>query len=316
LSSDVTKISFIIPVLNGEEYIARCIDSILSEICANEDEILVVDNGSTDGTIALLKKYKDVQILIRPGITVAGMRNAGAERASGDYYAFIDSDCTLETGWRYAVENTMRDQKIGATGSHYDIPDKSTWVEKAWTSNRKSKTSRVRWINTCNLIVRKSVFLKIGGFNSSLITDEDYDIGSRINTAGYIVLEEPLIRVIHYKNPKTPIDFLKRQQWTLKSNSRKELFTKIDKIVLMTVAFILFSLVSLSGIVLLLSGRITGILLVLGIAIVPAAAAFNRTLRFNNHKYYLHLLLLYFMYFIGRSISLLKVLVYGNSNRN
>ena len=86
------KLSIIIPVYNEVKYIRRCLDSVY----ANEDvEVLVVDDGSTDGTSDILEEYKDRFTILRPTMSNFGVswaRNAGLLNASGDYITFLDSD--------------------------------------------------------------------------------------------------------------------------------------------------------------------------------------------------------------------------------
>jgi len=80
---DINKIvfvTFIIPVLNGEKYIRHCLDSILTE-SSDQDEIIVVDNGSTDTTASIVMDYGNIKLRIFPDVTVSALRNRGAELA-------------------------------------------------------------------------------------------------------------------------------------------------------------------------------------------------------------------------------------------
>ena len=85
-------LSIIIPVYNEVKYIRRCLDSVYS----NDDvEVIVVDDGSTDGTSDILEEYKDRFTVLRPtnsNFGVSWARNAGLLRAKGDYITFLDSD--------------------------------------------------------------------------------------------------------------------------------------------------------------------------------------------------------------------------------
>ena len=88
------KISVIVPVYNKKEYVAQCIDSILSQSYRNL-ELLLIDDGSTDGSSAVCDKYADgerVRVFHQKngGPTAAVM--TGLQEACGDYYMFIDSD--------------------------------------------------------------------------------------------------------------------------------------------------------------------------------------------------------------------------------
>lgn len=91
-------VSVIVPVHNGQDYLEKCIDSIKAQIydCL---EIIIVDDGSTDGTAQLCgylqEKYDNVSIISLPDIGVAAARNRAIEQAKGEYIAFVDADDRL-----------------------------------------------------------------------------------------------------------------------------------------------------------------------------------------------------------------------------
>lgn len=95
MSEDKTKISVIVPVYNVEGYLAECIDSILGQTFEGF-ELILVDDGATDGSGAICDSYaaKDsrIRILHKENGGLSSARNAGIEIASGEYIAFIDSD--------------------------------------------------------------------------------------------------------------------------------------------------------------------------------------------------------------------------------
>ena len=157
------NISFVIPVLNGEKYIHQCLESILSEKAAL-DEIIVVDNGSTDGTVRIVRTYANVRLLICPKLTVSALRNLGAANSNNFLLAFIDSDCVLCKGWRELVINILGAESVHAAGSCVDISEGAGWIEKAWFSQKHNEKRFAEYINTANLIVRREIFNNLGGF--------------------------------------------------------------------------------------------------------------------------------------------------------
>lgn len=91
------RLSLIIPVYNVEQYIARCLDSCLSQdIPAEEYEIIVVNDGSPDSSMAIVdnfcQKHKNIRIINRENGGLSAARNTGLEYAEGEYVWFIDSD--------------------------------------------------------------------------------------------------------------------------------------------------------------------------------------------------------------------------------
>ena len=94
-----TLISIIVPVYNVESYIKRCIDSILKQTY-KEIEIILVDDGSTDGSGKICRiyseQYENVKVLTKPNGGLAEARNSGLAVATGKYVGFIDSDDWVE----------------------------------------------------------------------------------------------------------------------------------------------------------------------------------------------------------------------------
>ena len=96
------KISVIVPVYNGEKYIDACMESLYKQ-SLKEIEVICIDDGSTDNTLARLNVYRDSDIIIvsqkNAGAGVA--RNTGLSQAKGEYVAFLDVDD------KYADNNTL-----------------------------------------------------------------------------------------------------------------------------------------------------------------------------------------------------------------
>ena len=92
-------ISIIVPAYNASKYIEKCLNSILSQTYKNF-EIIVVNDGSTDNTLDILKKCSEqsdkIKIVAQKNKGVSAARNNGLEHAKGQYIAFVDADDTLE----------------------------------------------------------------------------------------------------------------------------------------------------------------------------------------------------------------------------
>lgn len=105
------KLSIIIPVYNAEKYIDICMMSIMKEL-DNDIEIVLLDDGSTDNSLPIIKKFKqkNVRIFHHTNHGVSYTRNRGIKVASGEYIMFVDSDDYLIEGWRGRILNSMKDQ--------------------------------------------------------------------------------------------------------------------------------------------------------------------------------------------------------------
>lgn len=93
------EVSIIVPVYNSEQYLNQCIDSLLNQTL-NNIEIICVNDGSSDGSLRILKEYaaRDSRIIIidQPNQGVSVARNAGIKRIQGLYFMFVDSDDWLD----------------------------------------------------------------------------------------------------------------------------------------------------------------------------------------------------------------------------
>ena len=122
-------ISVIVPVYNVERYLRRCVDSILAQTYENL-EILLVDDGAVDSSGAICDEYaaKDarVQVIHKPNGGLSSARNAGLDRARGEYLAFVDSDDWIEPETYEYLLGLIRkyDVKLSYTG-RYDVKEET-----------------------------------------------------------------------------------------------------------------------------------------------------------------------------------------------
>jgi glycosyltransferase involved in cell wall biosynthesis len=84
-------ISVIIPVYNGESFVADAIQSVLAQTYRHV-EIIVVDDGSTDGSAAVVQQFHSVQYIFQENAGISAARNRGIKQARGDFFAFLDAD--------------------------------------------------------------------------------------------------------------------------------------------------------------------------------------------------------------------------------
>lgn len=99
----VYKVSIIIPMYNTEDYIEVCLDSVVKSRIFTDSEVLVIDDGSTDGSTERVKKYtkeyRNVFLYEKENTGVADTRNYGIDRARGKYVYFLDSDDQVEENY-------------------------------------------------------------------------------------------------------------------------------------------------------------------------------------------------------------------------
>ena len=95
-------ISFIVPIYNAEQYLPACLDSLLGQT-VHDLQIILVDDSSTDGSLAVAKRYAEqdtrIEIYVQSHAGQSAARNKGLSYAKGDYLAFVDADDTIDANW-------------------------------------------------------------------------------------------------------------------------------------------------------------------------------------------------------------------------
>jgi glycosyltransferase involved in cell wall biosynthesis len=192
----VTRFSVIVPVYNDPDGIQETLKSLLEVDYPKVDyEILVVDNGSTDGTRQVAQDIAEgndhIQILIESAIQSSyAARNTGIEHAQGDYLVFIDADMTVERSWLSELEATINRTGAEYIGCNVEVyqPGEGTFVgnynESLGFPIRKY-IQDFSFAPTCCLVVGQSVVEDVGGFDSKLVSGGDREFGNRVKSAGY-----------------------------------------------------------------------------------------------------------------------------------
>ena len=293
-----------------EQYIEVCLRSLREmDYPLDRYEIIVVDNNSLDKTVAIVRKY-NINVFIMGRFTISGSRNAGAAQAKGELLAFIDGDCTAPKNWLRKAVTLIQDEKIGAVGAQYILPERTTWVERAWfVLIDKDRTEGItRWLPSCNMIVKKDVFKQIGGFREDLVTNEDVDLCKRIKDAGYSLYSSPNLSVVHLKNPKTLIEFMKKECWRGRGvwqNFLSQLpAIRLNKALIFTFYTLLCLAVILAG--LFMNVRISGFAC-LALVAPSILMAFKTVSPKGKWSYLPALTLLYVLYGIARVACVLDV---------
>jgi len=180
---DGLKVSVILPVYNGEAYIAEAVRSICAQD-APVHEIVVVDDGSTDGTAKVVSGLDSrIRLLRQPNRGAAAARNSGLAVAVGEVIAFLDAD-DLWTPHRLSLQlgKLRADPALMLVRGHTqrirkcDAPSgEAGWeaVGGPWPALSLGAT-----------VVRRQVFDSVGGFDESLALNEDVDWFMRAQQAG------------------------------------------------------------------------------------------------------------------------------------
>ena len=202
------KISVIIPVYNDAEHLKICLDAF-SGSSRKPDEIIVVDDASTDGSGKLAEQVPGVKVIISEGTPrgPAHGRNRGAEKASGDLLLFLDSDVRIHANTLEKVEESFASQpQISAIfGSYDDSPLHTSLVSRFKNLlhhfvHQTGKQEASTFWSGCGA-VRKDVFSEMGGFDEDFLIPsiEDIELGARLTEKGYQIRLIRDVLVTHLK---------------------------------------------------------------------------------------------------------------------
>lgn len=214
------RVSFIIPAMNEESMIVGALDSIRRQQLRDDitvAEVIVVDSGSTDATADIARAAGCIVIPAAAG-NVSASRNLGAAQASGNILAFVDADCELPDTWLTHIADELQDSQVVGAGMNMAVPlPGASWVERTWhelahRSAAVGLSENAEWLATFNVAVRTSVFTRIGGFDETLTTCEDVDLGYRLVREGSLRFIAGN-GVIHHGESRSLSEFFRREAW-------------------------------------------------------------------------------------------------------
>ena len=195
------SISVVIPTYNRQHTLARAIESVLDQTAA-VDEIIVVDDGSTDQTRDFLsEKYPNVDYYYQPNAGVSAARNKGVSVAKSDWIAFLDSD----DQW-LEKKIGMQRQAWNQSPSHRIVHSDEIWIRNGVRVNKKNKyrKSGGRIFEDClslcaispsSVVLEKKLLIEVGGFDEALPACEDYDLWLKIcSTYSVLLVDTQLLQ--------------------------------------------------------------------------------------------------------------------------
>ena len=195
------QFSVIIPAYNRAALIGRTLDSVLAQP-GEPTEVIVVDDGSTDGTQAVVDRYGDRVTLLRQANRGPGAaRNLALRHATGDYVAFLDSD-DLWLPWTaatYAAVIARHGRPAFVAGKPFvfatDADPLPTAPEPTAVNafpDYYASGDQWRWWSASSFVMRRDVLTAAGGFTDDWVNAEDADAAMRVGTAaGFVQVTSP-----------------------------------------------------------------------------------------------------------------------------
>jgi len=197
------KITVGIPCYNGSLYIGPTIESVLKQT-RPADEILVVDDGSTDNSVQLVSCYpvKLLQHNVNKGLAAA--RNTILEAAMGDVIVFIDADAMADPNLLSVLLEGYGDERVGGVGGQgieakvYSLADR--WRKRHASQSHGERFKEVEFLYGLCMSFRTQVLRNVRGFNPAFRTNgEDIDVSLRVRKAGYCLRYLPDAKVYHQR---------------------------------------------------------------------------------------------------------------------
>ncbi len=283
-------VSVIIPCLNEESFIGKCLDSIIANSYPKDRlEILVIDGKSEDGTKAMLERYAHnysfVKVFENPKKITPAALNIGIQNAKGEIIVRMDAHSSYEKDYVSKCIKYLNEYNADNVGGMWiTVPRNNSFVAKAIAYSlshpfgvgnahyRIGQAKEPRWVDTVPYgCYYKEVFKKIGLFDETLPRNEDIDFNSRLRKAGGKILLVPEIVMYYYARSTFKSFFIHNFANGIKITNP----LKLDKIIfswrhLVPLAFVssLIGLLGLWGLLSLLSSSSSlgflGFLLIIG----------------------------------------------------
>jgi len=305
LSDSVNQISLsiVVPSKNESEYIFKTLTALKKLTQTLSIEITVVDNGSNDNTLSIAKST-GVNVFSLPNTSISAVRNYGAQKSSGKYLAFIDSDVLITEQWIASIEKSLQsleEKPLQVIGARCHPATNTAFLDKYWFN--RLLEYEAAYINSGNLVTSRTLYERILGFDAALTTAEDYDFCLRAKKAGARIVNNEDLVALHLGYPKTIPGFINRERWHGSQDCKDFASLKESKIAWLAIVnlFILCSSTFLSVL------HSEPMWIVGYVLILVALGTFLTLLRFKFKN--LHLFpftaLLFSLYISGRSLSII-----------
>lgn len=216
------KISVIVPVYNVEKYMTKCIESVLNQT-VEDLEIILVDDGSTDGSGSICDNYQKrdgrIQVIHKKNGGQSSARNAGVDKATGDYVGFVDADDYILFNMYEKLLNMIESIKADvAVCGIYDVyknamipqcTEKAEFVCDAKEMFRNILLDDKISGSVCNKLIKANIAKKLHFYDGKLFEDAFYSTQLVQRVKKVAVTTEPMYFYVHRSNSTTTSTFRK-----------------------------------------------------------------------------------------------------------
>jgi glycosyltransferase involved in cell wall biosynthesis len=235
------NISLIVIARNEEKRIGRLLDSVQKQTLL-PDEVIVVDNASTDCTAKVAKKY-GATVVYEP-ITIRGKAwDTGFKVSKGQFIAVSGADFVLDSNWlRFLYEKIRQSDDIGGASATILASNKDKLIPRLI-----ELAAQIPRLGNAVMLYRRLALIQAGSWNPNLHNAEDVDLAYRILKRGYKIVHEPRAKAYH-PHPEKLLDFLKRQfeygQWSMIAKKMGGNMSQKEKLLMVSFPFIFIKHIS------------------------------------------------------------------------
>jgi glycosyltransferase involved in cell wall biosynthesis len=218
------RVSVVIPARNAASRLPRVLDALAHQTAPAElFEVIVVDDGSTDGTADLARADGGVRLLRAPAQgRQAAARNHGAAEARGPVLAFLDADCVPHADWieRGLAELDAHEADLLAGHIGMEVAGRASAIDLLALGHDfdQERYASEGFAAAGNLWVKRSTFEEVGGFDTDLVLDEDRDFTLRVTAGGAVLRFAADVAVDH--PPRTAAALARRSYRTALTRGR------------------------------------------------------------------------------------------------
>lgn len=211
-------ISVIIPVYNAKETIKECLLSLESQTLSRDKyEIITVDDGSTDDTAEIIKRFNKVKYIYQKNSGPAVARNNGVKHSAGDIILFTDSDCEVFNNWIEEMIKPFSDPPVAGVKGAYETKQKKAvakFVQLEYESkyDRLKKFDNIDFIDTYSAGFRKKIFMDFSGYDDkfTVACAEDVDLSFRMSEKN-LKMKFNKNALVYHRHPDSFMNYLKKK---------------------------------------------------------------------------------------------------------
>ena len=205
--TDTPRLSVVVACRDADDVLGIQLAALARQRCPEPWELLICDNGSVDGSVALAQRWADrlpLRVVDASGTAGAGpARNAGVARARGEWIGFCDADDEVGEGWLEALCSALAEHPFVAgrfEGTRLNSPStlRSRSLDQQTGLQHSSERVDLPHAGAGNLGIHRSVFLAVDGFDPSVRYLQDTDLCWRVQLAGYPLVFVPEL-VVHVR---------------------------------------------------------------------------------------------------------------------